>query len=108
MHREILGLSDSRIKGEHRNGEGLDNQQENIRPASNSQNLAAYRRLRTTNASRFRGVFRIKDRPNWRAQITVNYKSKYLGYFGAEEDAARAYDAAAKQIFGEFAQLNFP
>jgi hypothetical protein len=44
----------------------------------------------------------------WCARIKVNYRAIYLGRFSAPEDAARAYDDAARELVGEFAVLNFP
>ena len=43
----------------------------------------------------------------WSSSIGVNYKKIHLGYHHSEEEAAKAYDAAAKQYFGEYAKLNF-
>lgn len=62
--------------------------------------------------SRFKGVSKRKDYWKWRAAICVGPrgKSKFisLGYFATEEEAAKAYDVAARERFGEFAYLNFP
>lgn len=44
----------------------------------------------------------------WRAQIKVGGRNHWLGSFADEEDAARAYDLAAEEAFGEYAWLNFP
>ena len=42
------------------------------------------------------------------ATITINYKKTLVGSFLDETEAARAYDVAARELFGEFALLNFP
>ena len=62
---------------------------------------------KTRGKSRFKGVHWFKPLQKWRAQIIVNYRQITLGTFVVEEDAARAYDAAAHKHFGEFARPNF-
>jgi hypothetical protein len=47
-----------------------------------------------------------KRKDKWQARITVNRKTIQLGCFTEELDAARAYDAAAREYFGEFAHFN--
>lgn len=64
----------------------------------------AYSRART---SRYKGVYLQTD-GKWRAQICVNYRKLNLGSYATEIAAARVYDAAALEHFGEFARLNFP
>lgn len=46
------------------------------------------------------------DVGKWRAEITVNWKKQSLGFHSNEDDAARAYNRAAKEHFGEHACLN--
>lgn len=112
MHRLILGLGfgDS-SKVDHQDGDGLNNRRCNLRLAAaqpNRWNSAA----RDGAVSRFKGVnwhwFRSKKSGKWRAQIAVDGRQRHLGLFDSEVDAARAYDAAAVELHGEFARLNFP
>ena len=44
----------------------------------------------------------------WQARIHVKHKPIFLGYFSTIEEAAMAYDEAARKYFGDFARLNFP
>ena len=86
---------------DHKNGNGLDNQRHNIRPATHAQN--SQNRIKSYGSSRFKGVHWNEKRRRWIAQINRN---KWLGTFKTEEDAARAYNTAATNLFGEFARLN--
>lgn len=101
MHVLITGLTHL----DHRNGNGLDNQRANLRPATHGQN-AANDRLRADSMSGFKGVSRSGRR--WRARIVPGGREIYLGLFDTPEAAARAYDAAALELFGEFARINYP
>ncbi len=92
---------------DHINGNSLDNRRSNLRAATPSQNGANARRSRA-NSTGFKGVYFARERNKWAARIKVNYREIGLGRFSSAEDAARAYDAAARKHFGEFAQTNFP
>lgn len=100
MHRVILNHPDSHV--DHINGNGLDNRRENLRLATKSQNAANSRRK----DAKFKGVF--TQGAKWFAQIGHNGRTIYLGTFSSPEEAARAYDAKAVELFGEFAHPNFP
>jgi AP2-like factor (euAP2 lineage) len=62
--------------------------------------------------SKYRGVTLVENlgplKKPWKAAITINGRTIHLGYFATEEEAARAYDARAIEVHGEFARLNFP
>ncbi len=105
MHR--LFLPDSK-QVDHRDGNGLNNQRFNMRPATRSQNAANSRKPASGVTSQYRGVSFHKSSKKFAAQIETKNKNKHLGLFISEVDAARAYDDAALQHFGEFARLNFP
>lgn len=109
MHRVILGRHKDLVglQVDHRNNYGLDNRKANLRAATRSLNGANRRPSRCATTSRYRGVnVRLGRRP--RAHIYINHQQVYLGSFPTEEEAARAYDAAALEAFGEFARVNFP
>ncbi len=78
-----------------------------MRLATHSQNCYN-KKIRKKGTSKYRGVSLERKTGKWRAKIYFNGKYMNLGSFEIEEDAARAYDAAAKIYHGEFASLNFP
>src|SRR6266702_4883120 len=96
MHRLITGWP----RTDHVNHDGLDNQRANLRPATRSQN-GANQRPKTGYTSRYKGVYWPSAGPKWQAAIRVNGRPRKLGSFMVEEDAARAYDAAALAAWGE-------
>jgi hypothetical protein len=104
FNREIAalsGLSDV----DHHDGDGLNNQRFNLRPATHRQNCQN-QRAQSNKSSRFKGVYWFKSRRKWRALIRVNGKRIHLGCFSEETGAASAYDSAALRFFGEFARIN--
>ena len=107
MHRVIMGLPTG-LHVDHINGDGLDNRRSNLRVATPHQN-AVNSKARTGNfTSRYRGVCLCAGKTRWEATIYINHQRIRLGWFVSEVEAARAYDAKAREIFGEFARLNFP
>src|SRR5690606_9127745 len=107
MHRLILGITDPRVKVDHINRDPLDNRRANLRVATQAENTFNRGPMRNA-ASRFKGVTWYPKNQKWVARIRIDGEQRYLGIYGSEEDAARAYDAAAFKAFGEFAYLNFP
>lgn len=105
MHREIMGNALFHV--DHRDGDGLNNQRSNLRLATRTENQGNVK-IRSSNTSGYRGVSWEANARKWRAGIGRNGKRSYIGLFSSAEDAARAYDDAARQYFGEFATLNFP
>lgn len=106
MHRAILGAKDG-VKVDHRDGDGLNNTRKNIRKSTTMQN-SANRGKNRNNKSGYKGVSYNVLSSKWQAQIKVSGHATYLGLFISSIDAARAYDRAARNMFGEFAHLNFP
>jgi len=107
MHREIQGLKfGDKREIDHRNHNGLDNRRCNLRICTHSQNTR-YQRPRKGCTSQYKGVYLQKICSKWHAQIVINGHRKYLGLFTSDTEAALAYDRKAKELFGEFACLNF-
>ena len=107
MHRFILNVNNADIQVDHVDRNGVNNQKENMRLCTNRQNT--YNKSPKPNcSSKFKGVSILKNKKSYRARINKGEKLIHLGCFEVEEDAARMYDKIAKELFGEFAYLNFP
>ena len=86
---------------DHVNGIRLDNTISNLRWCSNQQNCYN-RSLSTRNTSGIKGVSWDKDRQKWRAIIFFKGKKISLGRYENIEDAKKARQSKAKELFGEF------
>lgn len=57
-------------------------------------NKMRWMRPKLTSSSKYKGVYWYKSYQKWRAVIKIENRSKHLGYFFEEEDAAKAYNQA--------------
>lgn len=109
LHRFLLNLEPyNKSYADHINGDGLNNRRNNIRlatPTQNSYNQKVQNRAKT---SKYKGVSWNKGVKKWHAYIKQNQKRINLGLFLSEEEAAKAYDIKAIELFKEFSNLNFP
>ena len=101
MHTLLLGAKEG-FMIDHKNRNTLDNQKENLRHVTNSQNQMNAKKSKKNGVSlsQYKGV--TVNKP-FRATIG----RKTIGYFDTELEAAQAYDKFAKALYGEFANLNF-
>jgi hypothetical protein len=106
MHKVILSVRDGFFV-DHKNRDGLDNRRKNLRECTTSQN-AANKEVSKKNKTGYKGVSLIRKTGKYIAQIRCNGEKIRLGLYSTPEEAARAYDKAAKEYHGEFAWLNFP
>lgn len=100
LHRELVGAVAGQIV-DHINGDTLDNRRSNLRIVTASE--SAWNRGRVGGRA-LKGISRVGRR--WQAQIKHAGRSRYLGLFGTPEGAARAYDVAARELFGAHARPN--
>ncbi len=103
LHHFVLGVPVG-CQIDHRDGNGLNNSRSNLRLADGTGNRANSALCRNA-TSGFKGVHKSKG-TRWRARIMYHYKRQNLGCFATRQEAARAYDAKAIELFGEFARTN--
>lgn len=123
MHRLLLNITDGNIFCDHIDGNTLNNQKSNLRKCTISENNKN-RRSKKGGASKYLGVSVMTSKkkrkntiekwigkPKYVARIRCDNKEHYLGSFPYTQEgeilAAKAYDNAAKELHGEFANLNF-
>lgn len=108
MHNDIMQTPPDK-EVDHIDRDGLNNQRYNLRLAVHLQN-SGNRGKQSDNTSGYKGAYfhKLRHSRPWGANIGVDGTLIHLGYFYTVEEAARAYDQAAKKYFGEFANLNFP
>jgi hypothetical protein len=108
MHRIIMNAKKGEIV-DHKNGDGLDNRKFNLRKCTRSEN-GCNRGKDKDNSSGYKGVQYITNKQKrvkrWVATITKNKRNICVGYFHTKEEAALAWNEAAKKYHGEFAKLN--
>lgn len=102
----LLGVGNESVV-DHINGNPFDNRRSNLRIATNVQNHWNYR-LSKRNTTGYKGIYKDRRKEKYHARICENGRRHYLGVYDSIEDAAKAYDEAARRYFGEFATLNFP
>jgi hypothetical protein len=112
MHRAIMSSILGRELGrgekvDHIDRNPLNNQRENLRLASATDSMCNRNRF-ANNKSGFKGVSWSKKSHKWKSEIKYQHQNYTLGYFTDVEEAAKAYDKAARELHGEFAVLNFP
>ena len=113
MSRVIMGLGkyDPR-EVDHKDLNTLNNCRSNLRICTireNSRNKGKYKSHALKKcSSKYKGVTWNAWHKKWAVQICKNYENKHIGYFENEQEAARIYDKKAKELFGEFARVNYP
>jgi hypothetical protein len=106
MHRVVTSAPVGLVV-DHINGDGLDNRRSNLRVCSMVGNIQNSK-IRSDNTTGYKGVYYRKSKGKYISGIMQNGKRIYLGSFETAEEAARAYDQKARELFGPLAWLNFP
>ena len=104
LTRLLMNLQNPDETVTHLNGNIWDNRKSNLR-ICDRVHRDARRKLYATNTTGYKGVSRCKD-GKYVANIRKDKKTMYLGHYDTAKDAAKAYDAAAIGLFGEFALTN--
>ncbi|MGE0126653.1 MAG: HNH endonuclease [Blastocatellales bacterium] len=103
MHR-VIARTPRGLSTDHINGDTLDNKEKNLRVVTIAQNNMN-RKIGVNNTSGYKGVTWVGFRRVWRAKIKKDGKTYHLGYYKSISKAARAYRSAAREMFGEYANV---
>ena len=104
LHRFIINAPYNK-EVDHIDGDGLNNRRNNLRLCNHMENMRNVP-VRKTSKSGLKGVTWCKQTNKWRVVIQDNKKYIHVGRFIEIEDAIKAYNNKAKELFGEFAYQN--
>ena len=107
MHKIVCPPPKGMIS-DHINRNRLDNRKANLRPATWTQNAWNRISVRKTGKTRYNGIRYYKDTKKWQVRLMINGCRLSLGCYADEQEAAKAYDLAARKYRREYAVLNFP
>ena len=102
LHRIIMNVVTNE-KIDHIDGDSLNNQKINLRKCTNIENTYN-QKTSVRNTSGYKGVHWNKNK--WRVVIQKDRKKYYFGVFEDIEEAKTVYNSKAKELFGNFAELN--
>jgi hypothetical protein len=98
VYETFVGRYDSvRFQIDHIDNDKLNNSLDNLQILTCREN-SAKRSKALKKTSAYTGVSWCRYKQKWMSQIKINSKSKYLGRYDIEEDAARAYQAARAKV----------
>lgn len=106
LHRFIMNAPKG-VMVDHKDRNTLNCQKSNLRLCTNAENQRNTP-SKVTNTTGYKGVCLRKTDKKFTSGIRFNRKLIFLGSYSDPKEAAKAYDAKAKELFGEFAYLNFP
>jgi hypothetical protein len=93
LHHLVVGKPSKGFEVDHKDGNGLNNQRDNLRIATTRQNQQ--NRKQHSNG-RLVGASWHKGKNKWQVQIMINGKQDSLGYFNTEQEAHDVYMEALK------------
>jgi hypothetical protein len=105
MHRFVTGATERTVHVDHIDGNGLNNQRNNLRPCEKSQNLWNSGPTKS-NSIGFKGVCLHKPTQKYMVQIMANRQKVYGGLFADPVSAAKRWNELSKELHGEFAYQN--
>lgn len=112
LARLIMGAQGKDVRVCYVNGDPLDCRRANLSVLTQAEQVQGNRKMGSVSgrkySSAYKGVSWDALRGKWLSQIRKGTVGKHLGRFDSEIDAATAYDAAARVLFGEHGHLNFP
>lgn len=105
LHRWIMDAPDG-MQVDHINHDKSDNRKQNLRICTQAENMC--NKASWMGQSHYKGVSYRLDSPNkpWRAICYCQGRKHCLGSYATEEEAAVAYNEAARRYHGAYAVLN--